>query len=326
MRPLRKYGHARFRCSGLSSHSHQWRRCLPDEASLTSTKPYTLRLLTRGHVNSSRSPRTMHLQAPNDFVRRTTKIARPLLGSKWIRIGLPFIPLLALLAGLLILVTFTLNTFNPAPNSPFGCDPNGQFWVADGVNDSGYPRAFWPSKYALSVSLSIADMQFSTAKTLDILWDLAIGRGSQAVGAMVVYYVFRKAILIRGEQEVVPLGTVISVQYETTSVPALVSYSKAAAWLPRRFRPSWPMLTLASLISSSIYVLALPTWLSAMTAYQSINNPMIRNGATLFPPTDLQQCIWYISDGHRIGLEEVCITYKYPEQLDYSLRICAFYL
>ena len=182
-------------------------------------------------------------------------------------------------------------------NSPiFSCDPNGDVSTGDGYSP-------WDIKYTLSVSLGFGEMRYSTAKTIDVLWDLIVGRGCQAVAAIVVYYVFRSEVLSREAQRPTPFATALAMEYHTTSFSALLSYSKGVTqWFPWKSRPRGQFLTSVVLVVSTIYVLALPTWLSAMTAYQAIVHPVLPYNGSYVAMDEMNTCVYFIYDGSRAGL------------------------
>lgn len=68
---------------------------------------------------------------------------------------------------------------------------------------------------------------------------------------------------------------------------------------------------------ATMYVLLTPTWMSAMTGYQSLNTPMLRvNDTSYVNALDVPVCSFVVHDGHRVGLSEDACVPKYVEDLN----------
>ena len=186
---------------------------------------------------------------------------------------LALIPTIGILAALLVLSLFGLK-FNDT-NQPFGCDPNGDVWVSPGKPD------LWSKNYGLAITLGFGEFLFSAVKSIDIAWDLVVGRGAQVLGAWLVYKVFRGPVVAIMRYRAVPYDTVVKMEYNTTSVSALMTYMRDVHWRRQYFLALMMVL-------STLYVLVLPTWLSAMSGYQPIDVPLLKlEGGNFIAFTDL---------------------------------------
>ena len=214
----------------------------------------------------------------------------------------------------------------------YGCDPNGNMFIGDTYSP-------WDIKFALSVSLGWGPINYSTAKAIDVLWDLVVDRGCQALGAAAVYYVFRKTILPRVEQPPTSFDSVLAMEYHTTSWRGLITYAKGTApWFSWRKAAPRRLATSTLLAASTIYVLSLPTWLSATTAYQPISNPVVPYNNSFVPISRLKHCDYFVEDGDRVGLGSQaclsiysanCVTIKFCKSLTLlvylTYKVCANY-
>lgn len=102
---------------------------------------------------------------------------------------------------------------------------------------------------------------FSQAKTIDVAWDILVGRGAQLFAWWVSYIVFSDALLRLIERH--------PATYETFMRIALEGPCLASAWIllkelfRKRSKRTWALFFY--MLLSSLYVLAIPTFLSAMT-------------------------------------------------------------
>ena len=188
----------------------------------------------------------------------------------------------------------------------FGCDPNGQPWVI-------WPKpSAWNSDFIFTITLGFGNFAYSTAKVIDICWDLIVGRGAQAVGGIAIYYVFRGPVAELMGRRPIPYKTALAMQYSTVSGPSLMTYA-------RHIRGCWKkqkavLFTLiVPLTFSTAYVLTLPTLLSAMTGYQAKTKPVLPwDNNTFVSFTDLTMCEFIVPEGDRIGLtSNACIPDDY---------------
>ena len=139
------------------------------------------------------------------------------------KLGLP-------LASIVGLIAFTVAFYEAATASTYTlkvvddfCDPNGKPHVKakDCSNDYNYNQ-YWDPSLFLSVTLGCGDLQYTSARVIDIFWDLVVGRGGQAVLALLAYPVVRRSLRVQMERG--------SVHFKVFAALAFEKISSAALW------------------------------------------------------------------------------------------------
>jgi hypothetical protein len=105
--------------------------------------------------------------------------------------------------------------------SDYGCDPDGNVWVTN----ANKPNV-WAGKYGLAITLGFGAFPYSAAKSIDILWDVVVGRGLQVVMAGIIYLVFRGPVTNSMCQYPVEYAKVLKMEYNTASFTSLLTYIK----------------------------------------------------------------------------------------------------
>lgn len=179
----------------------------------------------------------------------------------------------------------------------YGCDDRGNVWLRGLHTNETHNK--WNPIHALDINLVVGDLTFVQAKIIDICWDLLLGRGLQALGAVTAYYCFRGLMADIMLEEPLTHAQVLAIQYSTTSPESLWPYV-SGCWYNWRSRSA---RYLSFLTLSVLYILSLPTWLSAMTAYQTLSEPMLSVDKDSSVPfhTALRPCSVGIVDAHRIS-------------------------
>ncbi|KAJ9656941.1 hypothetical protein H2201_008344 [Coniosporium apollinis] len=134
-------------------------------------------------------------------------------------------------------------------------------------------------------TLAFGSFSFSTAKTIDIIWDLFIGRGGQAVLMYIAYRVFTRSLVFSMESRPTPYQVFAAIAFDTVSMNTIHILGKecVAPWQRTRRR----RLTIVGLIFASSYILAFPTLISALTGYDATwgdarkNSHLARQGYTI---------------------------------------------
>jgi hypothetical protein len=147
---------------------------------------------------------------------------------------------------------------------------------------------YWDSRLFLSVTMGFHGLTFVQAKAIDVCFDLIVGRGSQVLVALATYPVLRRSILRSMEVREFSLALLLPFFMERLSVYslwAMVANMRSRRTKPKtddqteqiRFRKArvgidWRVM-LVFLVGC--YVLALPTFTSVMTSYQSRSAPYL---------------------------------------------------
>jgi hypothetical protein len=166
----------------------------------------------------------------------------------------------------------------------FYCDSNGEIRWRDSSTSYTKNSPYWDGALFLSVTMGFHGLSFPQAKAIDICFDLIAGRGSQILVAFAAYPILRRAILRSMETRDFSLALLLPFFLEKISAYTLWSLTANMRTMRERnlgsqghtrrprIRIDW-RITLVILIGC--YVLALPTFLSAMTSYQVRSAPFI---------------------------------------------------
>ena len=246
--------------------------------------------------------------------------------SSWVwRNSLPTLVTLGIL--LFTAIFFTLTTRASASNrAAFTCYPDGNIdlpWnhkapecfdgfcaqsttFEVGTKTRTYDPLWDPSLF-LSITLGFGDLTFPTAKGIDCVWDLVVGRGGQILLGIVVYRLFRRSIMLTTETYSVSIPLFASMTSGTTELYTL--------WIlgceifrdrgKRLERPEyWCKIRLFALVFVIGYLFTFATFVSIMTGYQAKTTPYIRNPSSqdFTPASKLYIPQLLVSDGRQVGL------------------------
>ena len=195
------------------------------------------------------------------------------------------------------------------------CTIDGRAYV--GVGQYPVDHSSWAPSRFLWITLGFGQFSFAAAKSIDVAWDLIIGRGGQLLLIYLTYPIIRRAFLRAIVQFPVYLPMYTSITFDKLSlsttwasvqpfpegVPSqpIDCPAQADARHLSRVWHSWVILPLLA------YIMAFPTILSAMTGYQSGLEPyVIRPGSEgdLMKASLLKIPAVVVFDGSRIGLTD----------------------
>lgn len=234
-----------------------------------STTPHTL-----GWKRANKKPQS---RPPNKGNTRRSKRA-------WTHIYVAFFPVTAVL--------FTLLFGFWGPGGTSSCKDQqlwqvGQYWDYDP----------WPLSQLLTIDLGFGTMAFSTAKIIDVLWDVVVGRGVQALLTYVAYRVFMKSLTRAMEGCPVPYHTFAAFAFEPGTAAGMFMLAKNFASnrsIRSRMTVSWVLI-------ATLYIVAFPTLSSAMTGYTSVMESYVEDkSVNLVPVSSYKQVDYIIEDGDRI--------------------------
>lgn len=195
----------------------------------------------------------------------------------------------------------------------FYCDNNNKIRYKYSDDSFEDRSPYWDGNLFLSVTMGLHGLSFSEAKAIDILFDLICGRGSQILVSLLAYPILRRAILRSMEARDFSLALLVPFLLERISANTLWAMlanmrvrrkvSGSEEQTPRsKIRIDWRTV-LTILIGS--YILALPTFLSAMTSYQALGAPFIATddaGSSYMSTENLTIPDFIIDDGSEVGL------------------------
>ena len=124
----------------------------------------------------------------------------------------------------------------------------------------------WPVSQLLTINLGFGAMAFSTAKLIDVLWDLVVGRGGQVLLTYVAYGVFTKSLARAMEGPQVSYHTFAAFGFQPGTAAGALMLGKnflSNRSLRSKRIVSWVLI-------ATLYIVAFPTLSSAMTGYTSV--------------------------------------------------------
>nr|OQO24126.1 hypothetical protein B0A51_07549 [Rachicladosporium sp. CCFEE 5018] len=226
----------------------------------------------------------------------------------------PTLCFVVLLAALLVLRDSSSSTANGAQ---VGCDASGNIWVsASGLTTI---PSRWDPNYTLAITLAFGSLSYTAVRIIDEVWNLFIGRGSQLLGGVIVFSIFRAPIAEAFRTLAhPPYRTTLAMQYSTVSPASLWRYvADIPGFMSRRVslaeRSTGRHAALAAVLLSisTLMVMITPTWLSAMTGYQALQTPVMPwMNDTYISLDNLSSCVMLIADGDRVGLgQNYCVGF-----------------
>ena len=178
------------------------------------------------------------------------------------------------------------------------CYPNG-LWR----ESTGATWRIMDSSYIFTPNLSFGAMTFTQVKVIDIFWDVLIGRVGQMLLAWVNYRVFNEWLLYHMELHLTSYKMYTAVAFQTTTLSTLGVLAKEflafgrGTW-SRFFR--W--LAVLCMLLSTLYVLAFPTLMAAMTGYITTYEPYVEDlERNLIDWDKISPVRYIISDSSRIN-------------------------
>ncbi|KAK5163944.1 uncharacterized protein LTR77_010340 [Saxophila tyrrhenica] len=126
-----------------------------------------------------------------------------------------------------------------------------------------------------SYTLGCTGYTFTQAKVIDVAWDLLVGRGGQAVMVVFAYRIFSgvlRMLMENGEVGYDLFATVAFGSGSFTSLPTLLKHSIGMTPIPRTRHA---ILTYWAMLLTTIWIVVMPTLISAMTGYTSRFAPFV---------------------------------------------------
>jgi hypothetical protein len=182
---------------------------------------------------------------------------------------------------------------------------------------SCYPNGLWKeaadatweimdSTYFFTPNLSFGSMTFTQVKVIDIAWDLIIGRGGQMCLGWVNWRVFNEWLVYHLEMHCTSYKMYTAIAFQTTSLGTLGVLAKEFLYFGERtWRRFFRWLAMFCMLISTLYVLAFPTLMGAMTGYITTYEPYLEDyGRNLIKWGQVEQVVGMIEDAERIEFEK----------------------
>ncbi|KAF2728109.1 hypothetical protein EJ04DRAFT_504600 [Polyplosphaeria fusca] len=173
------------------------------------------------------------------------------------------------------------------------CSPDGQFTLWPG--DFNY----WHSSNFFQINFGFGELTFAQAKAVDVVWDVVVGRGGQALLAFVSWQIFARYLTTSMGVQPVTFSTfsAIFLHHEPT-VMSLYRMSRDFA-TRQRLRSK---IAMVFMLVTTGYILAFPTIASAMTGYNGNVAAFVPDSSGNFVKFEsFQPVLYIIHDGDRIN-------------------------
>jgi len=145
-----------------------------------------------------------------------------------------------------------------------GCLPDGTFKIPGNFD-------IWDPQYILTLTVGSGHMTFAIAKLVDLIWDIGVGHGGQALLTWLAYKVLTRYIVCLMERQGVTTDTYTAVAFHTGTL--------RGAWLLSKdlFKRKTFTITrnLVMMFYIGVYLLIFPVVISAMTSYAPIGDPFV---------------------------------------------------
>ncbi|KAJ8119130.1 hypothetical protein OPT61_g17 [Boeremia exigua] len=179
------------------------------------------------------------------------------------------------------------------------CYPNGLWREAAGAT-----WRIMDSTYFFTPNLSFGNMTFTQVKVIDVAWDLVVGRGGQMGLAWVNWVVFNEWMTYHLERWRTSYKMYTTVALQTTSWTMLgVSAKEFLCFGGRTWDRFFRWIAMFCLFISTIYVLAFPTLMAAMTGYITTYEPYMEDfDRNLIEWEKVEDVVGIVQDAERLNL------------------------
>ncbi|KAM5512023.1 hypothetical protein FOXYSP1_06823 [Fusarium oxysporum f. sp. phaseoli] len=175
------------------------------------------------------------------------------------------------------------------------CQPDGEFRFG-GIDRRG-SFAWWAPRGFFQITLGWGRFSFGTAKLIDVIWDLVVGRGGQTLMALVSWRVFVEYLQLSLITKPAAYSTVWLIRFQKDN-SALASWKLASGFFKVGLASKKVM---CFMIWTALLILAFPTFASSMTGYTPYNKAYV-NGTTgrLIQFPAIAPIAYVIRDGDRV--------------------------
>ena len=198
------------------------------------------------------------------------------------------------------------------------CQPDGTF----NLGFTGYNG--WKISDIFQITIAFGSMPFTGVKGLDVLWDIVVGRGLQAIFALLCYKVFTQSMQRTMERSTVPYGAFEALTFNTASISQIFKLLRAMSTkhgVRGKIQLMWMIL-------ASAFVVAFSTLASAMSGYtvELVPRASLADDAISVALSDIQVVPFIIHDFWRLGLTTPYVSYieSWPMYNDLCLDYFVF--
>ncbi|KAF5691495.1 hypothetical protein FCIRC_395 [Fusarium circinatum] len=151
------------------------------------------------------------------------------------------------------------------------CQPDGEFRFG-GIDRPGR-FDWWAPRGFFQITLSWGRLSFGTAKLIDVIWDLVLGRGGQTLMALVSWRVFVEYLQLSLITKPAAYSTVWLIRFQKDN-SALATWRLAAGFFKVGLASRKVM---CFMIWTALLILAFPTFTSSMTGYTPYNKAYVNS-------------------------------------------------
>ncbi|RSL84040.1 hypothetical protein CEP51_004150 [Fusarium floridanum] len=213
-------------------------------------------------------------------------------GLQW----LAFFSILWTCALITLIICFALLSAGKFGFEDSSCHPDGEF--------SPFRNSFnwWALKGTFQITLKVGNFDFATAKIIDVIWDLVVGRGGQTLLALISWRAFSDYLAVSIITKPTTYTTVWLLRFQTDpSFVSIMGLIHQFIW--RRGLAS--RTAMSFMVAAALLILAFPTIASSMTGYTTVNRAYIEVPETgLIEFSTTYPAVYVIHDGSRIGLQD----------------------
>ena len=174
------------------------------------------------------------------------------------------------------------------------CNANGTF-----TPNRSPTFSLWDGSGLFQITLTWGNLTFSQAKALDVVWDIVVGRGGQAILLYVAFNVFTMTLSRTMETDPVSYGTFESMAFTSPTFVSpfiLIRDFVTNRGLRARAAVAWTII-------ASLFVLAFPTLNDTVSGYSTNMEAFLKdNSGILIPWSNYSEVQFVINDGARVGL------------------------
>lgn len=181
--------------------------------------------------------------------------------------------LFLLLALLHILPIACLTAFASRFSKQLGssaCLPNGEFVLPGTAN-------LWARNLYLTLTITFgrnSSWSYTHVRIIDLIWDIAIGRGGQMILVWVAYRVFHESITALMEKGPIAYGTYSTIAFGSGSFSSIFTISRTL--FDKKLRSSLRAVKVyVSMVLATLYIICMPSLFSATTGYAAVYGPSI---------------------------------------------------
>lgn len=203
---------------------------------------------------------------------------------------------------------------------------------ADGIVESPSVASpsIWDAEEFFTINLLFNDYSFTQAKLIDACWDVGVGRGGQAIAAIVTYRVLRRSMLLVLEKSEISIPTATAVfcqQIQLMSVwelcrETVIRVGKGS--VPKRTR-AVEMVRYALYLFVCGYVLSFATITSVMAGYRANLTGLFQLNNTQNGMSEPLRLVYagkdrtVVADGKRIGGRDNWILPGFDRRDDFEI-------